>query len=147
MKYEYKPSRETIQMWEEAKLLAQFAGFTMEKRKFQYQHYHSSNEASWEWSEGDIVVYGGHEYPDPNNEPYGSLEDLPFIHDWGLLMLVVSKIEESNEYEVDIFGNCCHISNILDNSYPPDIECAEESKTEAVYQAVVRFVKWYNGTK
>ena len=59
-------------------------------------------------------------------------------------MKVVEKIESlqnENGYiaQVNISSNYCEI--ILNNSI---IEVEEKTKIEAVYNAVVEFIKWYN---
>lgn len=65
---------------------------------------------------------------------------------WDVLMSIVEKIEtriDNQAYEVDIFGNCIHIANVKDNSYPPHIEIVGRNKKQAVIKGIVKFIQWY----
>lgn len=58
---------------------------------------------------------------------------------WNDLMPVVEFIEaikNSDDYEIDIFGNCCDIGG--------KIEKVGKTKIEATWLAVVEFIKGYN---
>lgn len=64
--------------------------------------------------------------------------------DWSKLMEVIDKIE-SLGYWVEIIGgyhNQCNIG--IQNNTKNLIERDSETKVEAVYNAVVAFIKWYN---
>ena len=72
------------------------------------------------------------------------IDELKYHEDWNWLMVVVEKIESlqnENGYiaQVNISSNYCEI--ILNNSI---IEVEEKTKIEAVYNAVIEFIKWYN---
>ena len=64
---------------------------------------------------------------------------------WESLMEIVEKIEglDGEQYEADIYGNCCHISNVHDNSYGPNISVLGGGKREAVYEACYKFIVEY----
>ena len=110
-------------------LIAHFMGYKIETKNFQYQHFHSSNESNWEWDKGDIVTLDGYEVPDHSNEPYFSLDALPF-HTWELLMPIVNKCKS--------LGNADGINKILLE------RTIDETK---LFNAVVEFIKDYNGTR
>lgn len=62
----------------------------------------------------------------------------PYHESWDWLMPVVEKIESlknSDDYEIDIFGNCCDIGGRF--------EAVGETKIAAVYIAVIEFIKWH----
>ena len=72
--------------------------------------------------------------------PYNT--KLQFHSNWNWLMKVVEKIESiqnSDDYEIDIFGNCCSIGL--------DIESVGKSKIEATFKAVVKFIESQNFSK
>lgn len=68
--------------------------------------------------------------------------DLKYHSDWNWLMQVVEKIESLNVV-VEIRENVCYIET-TPNDYYSELE---ETKIQATYNAVVRFIKWYNENK
>jgi hypothetical protein len=74
-------------------------------------------------------------------------EDVPslFEYDWNWLMQVVEKIESLN-FAIKVVVNealiFCEDWESLDYIY-----AREKTKIEAVYNACVEFVKWYNEQK
>jgi hypothetical protein len=73
-----------------------------------------------------------------------SIKDLKFHSDWNWLMEVVEKIEEieGNRFKVEIYNNVCRIYD--HQEYDDVIDITDETKIEAVYNACVEFIKWYN---
>ena len=72
------------------------------------------------------------------------LDKLKFHSNWNWLMEVVEKIE-SLGYWIEILGgvhNVCRIG--ITNNIEDFIYLDNETKIEAVYMAVVEFIKWYN---
>ena len=70
-------------------------------------------------------------------------DELKFHSDWNWLMEVVEKIE-SLGYRIEIVKHICRI--YLSNK--ETIIISENTpKIEAVYNAVVEFIKWYNENK
>lgn len=70
------------------------------------------------------------------------ISEMKFHLLWEWLMPVVEKIEsikDSDDYEVDIFGNCCDIGG--------KIEVVGKTKIEATWKAVTQFIQWYNFEK
>jgi hypothetical protein len=98
-------------------LLAEFLGYTQ-------PHPEYANTTYW-YKEGEAP-----------------LTFLLFDIDWNWLMLVVDKIE-SLEVCVEIRENVCYISP-FPNNYVSELE---QTKIQAVYNACVEFVKWYNEQK
>ena len=71
----------------------------------------------------------------------------PRYYNWNLLMEVVEKIESLNHW-VEIAGgieNICLIGSI--NSSCESFKIIAKTKIEAVYNACVEFIKWYNEQK
>ena len=70
--------------------------------------------------------------------------------DWNRLMQVVEKIEsikiETYKVRVDIYFNCCQI-NPTHWEQLISIYGNKETKIEAVYNACIEFIKWYNENK
>ena len=71
------------------------------------------------------------------------IDELKYHEDWNWLMEVVEKIE-SLGYRIEIVKHICRI--YLSNK--ETIIISENTpKIEAVYNAVVEFIKWYNENK
>jgi hypothetical protein len=85
--------------------------------------------------------------------------DLPFHRSWNDLMPVVEQIEALNTspeekdrmtnytefYSVTIYGKICRIGSVA--GYASSVMVCEgkgETKIEAVWNAVINFIKWYN---
>jgi hypothetical protein len=74
-----------------------------------------------------------------------SVNELKYDTDWNWLMVVVEKIESMNYY-VDIMNKAVSINN--DEDMIVDLSGKDFStKIEAVYTAVLEFIKWYNQTQ
>ena len=85
-----------------------------------------------------------------NSNAYGgryNFEEFYFDVDWNWLMQVVEKIEsikiETYKVRVDIYFNCCQI-NPTHWEQLISIYGNKETKIEAVYNACIEFIKWYN---
>ena len=76
------------------------------------------------------------------------VKDLKYHLDWNWLMEVVEKIESllPNDSFVTIEHKSCWIP-IYDDEQPFGIECREETKKQAVYNACIEFIKWHNENK
>lgn len=72
-----------------------------------------------------------------NNMCYG-IDELKYDTDWNWLMPVVEKIE-SLGIVVEIRENVCYIETSLGNYSE-----LEDTKLQATYKAVVKFINWYN---
>jgi hypothetical protein len=125
---------------ENNKLLAEFMGFLESSIPNQY------------WTEKSSEGFG-----------IGELKELKFNTDWNWLMQVVEKIEnlktpivnnsnligKNEDYEVHIQGK--HVKIYAHGEVTKEIvdlrSSESNSKIEAVYNACVEFVKWYNQTK
>ena len=69
--------------------------------------------------------------------------ELEFHSDWNWLMEVVEKIENYNEFTNVLFApQGCSIDCYTENGFSFSNDC--DTKIEAVYNACVEFVKWYN---
>jgi hypothetical protein len=66
--------------------------------------------------------------------------------DWNWLMRVVDKIEELG-YGVDIFGEAVSISKYYGDMVVDNNAKFYLNKIDAVYNAVVDFIVWYNQNK
>lgn len=81
-------------------------------------------------------------------DDYLTLKDLKYHKDWNWLMEVVEKIERFEGenryamYNVDI--QQCFVEIIENHTYETIINIDANSKIEAVYNACVEFIKWYN---
>ena len=75
-------------------------------------------------------------------------ENLPFHNDWNWLMEVVEKIESilPDDSIITIEYKNCFIP-VLDDEEPFTIEGGGKTKIEAVYNACLEFIKWYNENK
>ena len=112
-------------------IVAEFVGFKLEIRKYQYLHFNSSYESSWEWNEDVIVTLNGYGMTDSNDEAIFSFNDIEFDTSWDILMPVIQKILNISFSDN---GNSEDFYNIRDCI--PDIN--------HTYKAVVQFIKEYN---
>ena len=80
-----------------------------------------------------------------NNKPLTDSLLLTLYKDWESIMKVVEKIESllPDDSFVTIEHKSCWIP-IYDDEQPFGIECREETKKQAVYNACIEFIKWYN---
>jgi hypothetical protein len=108
----------------------------------------------WEFNEPDFV------FPEGSWSVGGGLltVDLMFGESWDSLMPVVEKIEALSDNIVDkvyvsINGKTCGMwtyfvaSDVLRigaENNTLKINCTGKTKIEAVWQAVIQFIKWYN---
>ena len=72
-------------------------------------------------------------------DDYLTLKDLKYHEDWNWLMLVVDKIESIKGTQIFINGISCEImfkGKVITKHF--------NTKIEAVYNACVEFIKWYN---
>jgi predicted HTH transcriptional regulator len=73
-------------------------------------------------------------------------EELQYHSDWNWLMEVVEKIENYNEYTNVLFTpQGCEINCYIENGFLFSNDC--NTKIEAVYNACIEFIKWYNKQK
>src|SRR5690349_7440941 len=64
---------------------------------------------------------------------------------WDWLMPVVEKIENDSIYKIRIEGSVVSINNTdILHSFGGDFFKTSNSKIEALYNAVIEFIKWYN---
>jgi hypothetical protein len=112
-------------------IVAEFMGFKLENRKYQYLHFNSSNESSWEWDEDVIVTLNGEGITDSNEEVFHSFNDIGFSESWDILMSVIQKILVLAFTDKESQKNYCEIIYCM-----PDID--------NVYAAVVEFINCYN---
>ena len=76
------------------------------------------------------------------------VKDLKYHLDWNWLMQVVEKIESilPDDSIITIEYKNCFIP-VLDDEEPFTIEGGGKTKIEAVYNACLEFIKWYNENK
>jgi hypothetical protein len=79
-------------------------------------------------------------------EWYAKDEELEYHKDWNWLMQVVEKIE-SLDYELFIETFEVRIEKHRETLFRQHTKVSNQTKIEAVYNACVSFVKWYNQTK
>jgi hypothetical protein len=125
---------------ENNKLIAEFMGYKInEDLNFSIP----TTEPFWNGS--NIGEWGYHDKKD--NYSIGEW-NLCYNKSWDWLMPVVEKIENTHHYQDFIIGG----SRVEIKSFSAFDDCFEklideESKMEAVYVAIVEFIKWYNENK
>ena len=117
---------ENLNVIEGNKLIAEFMGWSqqLDVEKRWYGAWFDQHRVRKAWSE-----FQGH-------------EPLLFNESWDWLMPVVEKIE-SKGYDVFINGLYCRITDSGMSDFELESDVAL-SKIDATYQAVVKFIKWYN---
>ncbi len=88
-------------------------------------------------------------FRNPNGiKEYIPIEGFIFESDWNWLMEVVEKIESLGGAVCIGNGNCVmiifYLTDVMGESYSKTRELIGETKIEAVYNACVEFIKWYN---
>ena len=77
----------------------------------------------------------------PSNE--FSLKTIPYHKDWNMLMSVVEKI--NNRDWVTIYRDECKIHALIVGEFDDIVVVKEGEPTiNSVYEAVVKYIKWYN---
>ena len=134
------------------KIIAEFMGFIITEDKVIIPKIYESEESPFsllKWID---------DFREVENLPPNSLNNLHFHSDWNWLMEVVEKIEQTtiketygqfNEKESNaivsvvienkfcqILSNGIYLNEIISEN--------EETKIEAVYNACIEFIKWYN---
>jgi hypothetical protein len=115
---------ENLNVIEGNKLIAEFMGWTqqLDAEERWYGAWFDQHKVRKAWSE-----FQGH-------------EPLLFNESWDWLMPVVEKIEKLG-VKVELVGHICRITYNPSYNY---VISENIPKIEAVYQAVVEFIKWYN---
>jgi len=83
---------------------------------------------------------------DLSNKSITLINRLEFNSSWDWLTSVVEKIEQLN-HPVYIHGNTCTIYEHVGKDHGWEIECVYPTKIEATYNAVIKFIEWYNKNK
>lgn len=123
----------------ENKLIAEFMGYEFIDGEFRVPHSDkttNSNFSEWCSTYGDIDgMFSVGYLLAPSN--------LMFHSDWNWLIEVVEKIE-SLDYSIDITASNVYI-NHSDDEFKQIVGFSDTySKIEAVYNACLDFIKWYN---
>ena len=80
------------------------------------------------------------------NDLWWEVKDLYFHKSWDWLMPVVEKIEQDTGWELIMYSNDCYWNKFGDR--PNDINRYFTGfRQEAVYEAIIWFIKWYNNKK
>ena len=72
---------------------------------------------------------------------------LKFHSSWDWLMPIVQKIEGLKNHYIEIVEDSAYVYDVSkfdDNQTDPVIITKGDTKIDAVYKAVVEFIKWYN---
>jgi hypothetical protein len=108
-------------------LIAEFMGMV-------YDNHNEQPNKYWELTDEHNFV---------SHKPYPQDKDLKFHSDWNWLMEVVEKIE-SLDYDVKIFNSTVEITSYKDDFKTIFGYSDTYSKKEAVYNACIDFIKWYD---
>ena len=77
----------------------------------------------------------------------GKVTIMKYHSSWDWLMPVVEKIESTDLFEdfrIEPFQVVVRAYESTDNKLYKIIECKPKTKLEAIYKAVIEFIKWYN---
>lgn len=137
------------------KLIAEFMGYQILHKKFQYRNFNSSNESYFENDEGEIVCdERGQEvnlYPD--GDPLSDLSELPFNSSWEWLMPVLEKIfrlkiGDGIEYVEYACARTFGMLNPETGQIMIRLSGSQlyqaDTLIKATYMAVIDFLTWYN---
>ena len=82
-----------------------------------------------------------------NKNYFEFVDGLVFHSDWNWLMQVVEKIEKEHEFNTKLWYNRTrkdYQMQLFYTDFEKDIIVNSKSKIEAVYNACIEFIKWYN---
>ena len=123
----------------------QKAEFILEGNKLIAEFMYPDNQYSTYYIEEHTFIeciYGNYDYHDTF-----TIDEMKYHSSWDWLMPIVEKIEEVNVVaSFQIEQPTIYIWASSENSTFEDIEIEifNKTKIEAVHQAVVEFIKWYN---
>ena len=117
-------------MMQNNKLIAEFIGMV-------YDNHNNQPNKYWELTDEQNFV---------SPKPYPQDKDLKFHSDWNWLMEVVEKIE-CCDFIFSIHHEVANIFNGECNELTYNETTQARTKIEAVYNACVEFIKWYNENK
>ncbi len=77
--------------------------------------------------------------------------EMKYHKSWNWLMVVVEEIEKSTPYKINILECECEIYSMVSDGFITSknsvIDKSNDTKIEAVYEAIVEFIEWYNSKK
>ena len=117
-------------MMQNNKLIAEFIGMV-------YDNHNNQPNKYWELTDEQNFV---------SPKPYPQDKDLKFHSDWNWLMEVVEKIE-CCDFIFSIHHEVANIFNGECNELTYNETTQARTKIEAVYNACLEFIKWYNENK
>ena len=119
-------------MEENNKIIAEFMGFTFEKNIGYYDNEMLLEQIVYEQQNGNCF------------------DELLFNKDWNWLMAVVEKIEECDivaSFQIEQPTIYIWASSESDSFEDIEVDIFDKTKIEAVYEAVVKFINFYNKQK
>lgn len=129
---------------ENNKIIAEFMGYVYTDGDFKVPHSDKTSNSNFrEWCPtywDDVLDSGGYLVAPCN---------LMFHSDWNWLMEVVEKIESlqyqnnNDVFKVVIDYGMCTIYNMI-NDLEVIVNVSKSTKIEAVYNACLEFINWYN---
>jgi hypothetical protein len=128
---------------EENRMIAAFMGYEF----VTVGYFDTEDETQWqrenrEWMDEVGIEDVGDYFVDTKDNSWFPAEEADYHKSWDALMPVVEKIE-SLGYNVDICQTTVDI--FKKTNWNDEVVCKKEaSKLEAVYSAVLSFLKWYN---
>ena len=120
---------------EKNKLIAEFMGLNKTKMFFNLKTGNYVKKENFETEVGAVEVYL------KNNKPITSFK---YHKDWNWLMQVVEKIENTQPISIIISCGNCEVYNC---ETAETLFFFEGVKIEAIYNACVAFIEWYNENK
>lgn len=121
------------------KLIAEFMGCKILHKKYQIRSWNSSNEYYWADGDGEIVCdKDGNEVDDFNNEPFSSLEHLPYSESWDWLMPVVKKVTDLHD-QFSYF----HMGHIFDQLK----DALYDARIKSAWNNIIELITWHNSQK
>lgn len=74
--------------------------------------------------------------------------EMKYHKSWNWLMVVVEEIEKNTPYKINILECECEIYSMVSDGFitykNSVIDKSRDTKIEAVYDAIVEFIEWYN---
>ncbi len=111
---------------EENKLIAEFMGYDYDDKRYFIGQHLVCNYIDLDCLETSEEGWNSWMYP----------KDMRFHASWDWLMLIVQRIEQNPEYNVEINHNSCTITHFK--------TVYGKTKIEATYNAVIEFIRWHN---
>ena len=142
----------TKEINENRKLISAFMGYEFAD----IGYFDDEDETEWQrknqdWMKKNDLEDVGEYFVNIKENKWHEFDDAIYHLSYDWLMPVVENIEETTPYKVNILECECEIYSMVSDGFITHknsvIDKSRDTKIEAVYEAIVEFINWYNENK